>query len=106
MGKFLIQGSYTAEGVKGLIKDSPSSRRQVVDAMLKGLGGRLEAMYFSFGDSDFVIIADLPDTISAAAIGMTASASGAVMTRTTVLLTAEEMDQAAKKPVNYRAPGR
>lgn len=106
MGRYLIQGSYTVEGVKGLIKDTPSSRRQVVDAMLKGLGGRLESMYFSFGDSDFVIIADLPDNMSAAAIGMTAAAAGAVRTRTTVLLTPEEMDQAAKKQVTYRAPGR
>ena len=106
MAKYLVQGSYTVEGVKGLMVDAPSARRQAVETMLKSLGGRLEAMYFALGDTDFVIIADLPDNASAAAIGMVVAASGGARTRTTVLLTAEEMDGAAKKQVSYRAPGR
>ena len=106
MAKFLIQGSYTVEGAKGLAKDGASSRRQVIDTMLKGLGGRLESFYFAFGDADVFVIADVPDNITAAAISVAVNTSGAVQTRTTVLLSAEEFDQALKKHVAYKAPGR
>ena len=106
MAKYLIQGSYTVEGAKGLMKDGASSRRQVIDGMLKGLGGRLESMYFAFGDCDVFLIADLPDNATAAAVAIAVNTSGAVRTRTTVLLTAEELDQAGKKQVGYKPPGR
>ena len=106
MAKYLIQGSYSADGAKGLMKDGASTRRQVIDTMLKGLGGRLESLYFTFGESDVLMIVDLPDNITAAAVGIAVNTSGAVRTKTTVLLSAEEMDQAGKKQVGYRPPGR
>ena len=68
--------------------------------------GALEACYFAFGDTDVFAIADAPDNMSAAAVSLAVSASGAVHTKTTVLLTPEEMDQATKKSVSYRPPGR
>jgi uncharacterized protein with GYD domain len=52
------------------------------------------------------VIADVPDNVSAAALSMTVNASGAVTAKVTPLLTAEEIDAAAKKAVRYRAPGR
>src|SRR5260370_34523014 len=61
MPKYLVQGSYTAEGAKGLRKDGGSKRRQVAEALLKEAGGKLDAFYFTFGETDFAIIADLPD---------------------------------------------
>ncbi len=45
MPKYLVQGSYTAEGAKGLRKDGASKRRQVVESLLKEAGGRLEAFH-------------------------------------------------------------
>lgn len=105
MPKYLVQASYTAEGTKGLLKDGGSKRRAAAEAAVKGLGGRLEAFYFAFGETDVYVIADVPDNVSAAAISLVVSASGAVRTKTTVLLTPEEMDQATKKTVSYRPPG-
>ena len=105
MTTYLIEGTYAAAGAEGLLKQGGSSRRAQIAEMIKGLGGSLEAFYWAFGDTDFYIIADLPDKATAAAIGLTVGASGAVRTRTTVLLTAEEIDQAQGKKVNYRAPG-
>ena len=105
MPKYLVQGSYTAEGAKGLRKDGASKRRQVVESLLKEAGGRLEALYFAFGDTDAYVIADLPDNATAAAISLVVNAAGGAQVTTVPLLTPEEADEAAKKSVEYRPPG-
>src|SRR6516162_6930640 len=99
MAKYLVQGSYSLEGHKGLLKDGGSSRREATAKVMESVGGRVDAFYFAFGADDFVIIVDAPDNVSAAAVALTAAASGAVQSRMTVLLTPEEVDQATKKSV-------
>ncbi len=66
----------------------------------------MEAFYFAFGETDAYVVAEVPDQVSMAALSLTISASGAVATRTTVLMTAEEVDAATRKTPSYRAPGR
>ena len=105
MPKYLIQGSYTAEGLQGLKKDTAAGRRAVVQAAVKALGGKLESFHFSFGKEDVVLIVDLPDNVAAAAIATTASASGSVRLRTTPLLTVEEADKALTVETKYRPAG-
>jgi len=105
MSKYLIQASYTAEGAKGLMKAGGTARRAAVQKMVQGLGGRVEAFYFAFGENDAYVILDLADNLTAAAISLAVTSTGAVGTKTTVLLTAEEIDQAAKSPVDYQPPG-
>jgi uncharacterized protein with GYD domain len=104
MPKYLIQGGYTPEGTKGVRKDGGSKRRQAAEALIKEVGGKLECLYFTFGDTDFVGVADLPDSVSAAAMSLAVNASGVTHLKTTPLLTAEEMDTAAKKHIGYRGP--
>ena len=106
MPKYLIEASYTSDGAKGLLKDGGSKRRQAAEQAVKNAGGRLEAFYFAFGDRDAYIIMDAPDHASVAATSVAINASGAVHTKTVVLLTPEEIDQAVKKNVNYTPPGR
>ena len=106
MPKYLIQASYTAEGIKGLHKDKASGRKAAVAASLETLGGKLETMYWSFGADDVISIFDLPDNVSAAALALAVSAAGAVKIRTTPLMTVEEVDKALAKTTNYRAPGK
>jgi uncharacterized protein with GYD domain len=105
MPKYLIQASYTAEGVKGFLKDKASGRRTAVTKAVEELGGKLEAMYYCFGEDDAIVILDLPDNASAAALALAVSASGAVHAKTTVLMTVEETDAALAKRAHYRAPG-
>lgn len=105
MAKFLINASYTAEGTKGLLAEGGTKRREAVAKAIKGVGGKVEAFYFTFGKADAIVIVDLPDNVSAAAASLAINASGAVTTTTTVLLTPAEIDEAAKKAVPYRAPG-
>ena len=106
MPKYLLKVSYTAEGAKGLLKDGGTKRRQAATALVEGLGGKLETLYFAFGKTDAFAIADLPDNSSVAAAALALAASGAATATTTVLITPEELDQAAKKSVRYTPPGR
>ncbi|MFF1360351.1 GYD domain-containing protein [Streptomyces sp. NPDC058297] len=105
MPKFLIQATYTPEGTKGLLKDGASSRRAAVDHVVTNLGGQVEAMYFTFGEDDIVLIVDFPDPVSMAAVSLTVKASGALHTRATPLLTLDEIDEAARRQVAFRSPG-
>ena len=73
---------------------------------MKAAGGKLEAFYFAFGYADAFVLVDMPDNLSIAAASMTINASGAVRVKTTVLLTPEEIDAAARKRVRYRPPGK
>jgi uncharacterized protein with GYD domain len=106
MPKYLIQARYTTEGIQGLVKDSASGRRADVQSAVKALGGKVDAFYFAFGADDVVIIMDLPDNVTAAAVALTTSGSGAVQVRTTPLLTVEDVDQALEVKMQYRAPGK
>ncbi len=105
MPKYLIEASYTVEGVKGVQSAGGSSRRDAIAALAESVGGRLESVYFAFGERDVYTVVDLPDNESATAVALTVNASGAVKVRTTVLVTAEEVDAAAKRSVEYRSPG-
>ena len=104
MPKYLVQGSYTDQGLKGLLKEGGSKRRDTVEQLAKDMGGKLEAFYFAFGGDDFVIILDLPSNVDMAATAIVAQASGTVKSRVTVLITPEDVDQAVQRKVEFRPP--
>ena len=105
MGKYMITGTYTAEGAGGLLADGGTGRRQAVADLLASIGGSLEVFYYMFGSDDVVAIFDAPDDESVAAAAITIGASGMVGTQTTVLLTPEQIDAAIQKSPAYRRPG-
>jgi len=105
MSRFLFEGRYNAEGIKGVLREGGTGRRKAVEDAVKSMGGRIEAYYFGFGETDVYVIVDGIDNVAAAALAMGISSSGAVGVKTTVLLTVEEIDQAGKKTLSYRAPG-
>ena len=105
MPKYLFTGTYTAEGARGVLKEGGSGRREATEKLLKSLGGTVEGYYFAFGSDDFYLIADLPSNAAAAAGSLSAAATGAIATRTVVLMTPEEVDGATKLTPTYRPPG-
>ena len=105
MPKYLVHGNYVGEGIKGLLKEGGSGRRAAIEKLVSSLGGSLESVYYAFGDTDIYLIVDMPDNASMAAMALVAGASGAVTVKTTVLMTPEEVDEAAKKTPDYRPPG-
>ncbi len=105
MPKYMITGSYTAEGARGLLKEGASGRLAAVRELAKSAGGSVEAAYFAFGKTDIFVVVDVPDAAAAAAISITVGAAGSVKIRTIPLLSVEEVDAAARKSIAYRPPG-
>lgn len=108
MARYLFQASYTSEAWSAQV-NNPQNRVDVIRPVIERLGGRLETAYLSFGDYDIVVIAEMPDHVSAAAFSLAVSAGGALKAiKTTPLLTVEEAIEALKKAAGsgYRPPGR
>ncbi len=105
MPKYLLQASYTGEGIKGLRKEGGTARRAAAEQLVKSLGGTVESFYYAFGDADVYTVVDMPDHESMSAAALAIGASGVVTGKTIVLMTAEEVDAAVKKIPTYRAPG-
>ena len=105
MPKYLVQANYVGEGLRGLLKEGGSSRRAAVEKLFGSVGGKVEAFYYAFGDTDLFVIADAPDNVTAAALSLIVNAAGTATAKVTVLLTAEEIDAATKKTATYRPPG-
>ena len=105
MPKYLFEASYPPEGVRGVQSGGGSARREAVTKVAESVGGQLESFYFAFGDSDAYVVVDLPNNESAAAVALTVNASGGASVKTRVLLSPEEIDEAAKQSVSYAPPG-
>jgi uncharacterized protein with GYD domain len=79
----------------------------VVRAAAKKLGGSVSGLWGSIGEQDIVIILEMPDTESAAAMMMAVNASGALKSsKITPLYSTEEGMAAAKKAQSsgYKPP--
>jgi len=107
MPHYLLQGSYTAEGAKGLLAEGGSSRIAQATALLESVGGTVECLYFAYGADDIIGVCEVPDTASAAAVSLAVSSTGMVNVCLTPLITPEELDAAAEiaADVAYRPPG-
>ena len=107
MPKYLLHGSYSIEGNKGIIKGGGgTARRKVITALLDSIGGKVEAFYWALGKDDFYLILDVPNNVAMAAISMQVGSSGAISRlASTPLLSAEDVDAATKLSVKYTPPG-
>jgi uncharacterized protein with GYD domain len=105
MPKYLIAASYTHQGLQGVMREGGTGRRAAIQRALEGVGGNLDAFYFAFGDDDVYLICDAPDNASIASVALAAGAGGGATTKTIVLLSPEEVDEATRKSVDYRPPG-
>jgi uncharacterized protein with GYD domain len=104
MAKYLFEGNYVGDGVKGLMNEGGTARRNAAAAAMESVGGTLDCMYYAFGDTDIYGIADLPDVASAAAVSLLINASGVVEVRLTPLLDVSDLDAAAQKTPSYTPP--
>ena len=105
MPKYMLIGSYTADGAKGVLKEGGSGRRDAARKAIESAGGTLESFYFGFGTDDYYVTCDFPNHASMAAAALTVGASGSSRARTVVLLTAEDIDAASNHQDYFRPPG-
>jgi uncharacterized protein with GYD domain len=97
MPHYLSQVSYTPEAWARLVAN-PQDRIEAVRGPIEKLGGRIHNAFFAFGEYDVVVITEMPDNISAAAIAIAFAAGGAVKSeKTTPLMTTAEALEAIKK---------
>ena len=106
MSKYLFEANYVGDGIKGLMREGGTKRRDALVDALESVGGSLECFYYAFGDTDVLGVFDVPGTADAAALSLMINSTGNVDVRLRPLMTVEDLDEAAKKTPSYRAPGR
>ncbi len=106
MAKYLIKASYSAEGIKGVMRAGGTARVDAVKKAIASVDGSVESFYFAFGGDDVYVTVDAPNNVAAAAMAAAVGSSGALARyETVVLLTADEIDDAMKMAVSYAPPG-
>jgi uncharacterized protein with GYD domain len=105
MTKYLFEANYVGDGIKGLMREGGTRRRDAVVEALKSVGGSLDSFYYAFGDTDVLGVFDIPDQANAAALSLMINSTGAVNLHLKPLMTPEDIDEAAKRTPSYRAPG-
>lgn len=97
MPVFLHQVAYSHEGWQAVLAQ-PQNRIEAVRPAIEKLGGKIKSAFFSFGEYDVILISEMPDAVSAAAISIAFAGGGAVKSvQTTPLLSVEEAIEAMKK---------
>lgn len=87
---YITQGRYTREAIKGMVA-RPEDRAEAVSRLMAKAGGRLIGYYLTFGEYDFLTIAEAPsETQMAAVLLAAASHAGVTDMRTTLAMTAAE----------------
>lgn len=90
MPVYITQGRYTRDAIKGMLI-KPEDRALEVSRLLGKVGGKLIGYYVTFGEYDFMTIAEAPDNTQMAAVLLAAGAGGGVTDlRTTVAMTSIE----------------
>ena len=105
MAKFLVRANYTGDGVKGLMSEGGSKRRDAATAAIESVGGTLDCMYYAFGETDMYAICDMPDNVSATAVSLLINSSGAVSLNMIPLMTPEDVDAAVREDAVVPRPG-
>ena len=105
MAKYLFEANYVGEGIKGLMREGGSKRRNALVDALKSVGGSLECFYYAFGETDVLGVFEVAEPSDAAALSLMINSTGSVNVRLKPLMSPEDIDDAAKKTPSYRAPG-
>jgi len=106
MTKFMVRANYTVQGMVGLGREGGTGRAEIIYSLVENAGGRVEALYFAFGDHDLYLVGEMPDVVTAAALGVAVRSAGGVDAKVDMLITPEEMDEAVQRPIAYQPPGR
>jgi uncharacterized protein with GYD domain len=107
MPSYMYSVNYTNESWAKQVKNPKDYRLEALWSMIEGVDGKVVACYYAFGKDDVILIADMPDNVTAAAFSIAVAAGGAVTNVvTTVLMPTEEGWKALNlvATVNYTPP--
>lgn len=108
MAHYLIEVGYTPQSWNTQIDSSANVVDRITPAV-KAAKGKIESIYYAFGDADLVGIIDFPTPEDAAGFALAVTSSGALRSfKTTPLLTVEQgiasMRRAAEIRKKYAPP--
>ncbi len=108
MSTHMTQFSYSTASMQGMV-NNPQNRREAAAKIFAAAGGRLDEMYFCFGEYDGVVLATFPSNVNAAAALLAVGSTGAFSDiKTTTLINMEEgvraMEQAKGVVDAYTPP--
>ena len=108
MPRYLALFSYSADAKAAMIEHT-ADREQAVRAVLDSVGGRLGAMYWMFGKHDGIAILEAPDSLTMAGINAAVTSTGALVSETHELFSAEDaqriLDTARTARAHFARPG-
>jgi uncharacterized protein with GYD domain len=97
MAMYMVQFTYTSEAWDEMVK-KPQDRTIPSRDLVQKLGGKLLGLYYSLGKYDGMALFEIPDDISASAVGLTVKASGTMKAnKITRLFTMDETLEAMRK---------
>ena len=85
MALYMFKASYTSQAIKTMV-DNPQGRSGMISKACEAFGGNMIGMYMAFGDDDAIVIAEVPNDVSAAAISAQVASGGACSSVTTTQL--------------------
>jgi uncharacterized protein with GYD domain len=98
MPLYLYQGAYTSQSWAAQLKNPQNRIESVGRQACEAVGGKYVGGWYSFGEYDIVLIADVPNNESMAAIAIAVGAGGGVKaSKTTPLMTGAQAVEAIKK---------
>ena len=97
MPYFLTQATYTSEAWNALMRN-PHDRFESLRPVVEKLGGKIVNAFFAHGEYDVVLILEMPDETSAAALAVASAGGGSLKAiKTTPLITAAQGVEILKK---------
>ncbi len=78
MGLYLYEFLYTSVAIAALVKNPQDRIDVAAKPHATALGGHLVAGGYAFGDIDVVLVVEMPDDVSMAALATLVSAGGAL----------------------------
>ncbi len=102
MAHYLIEVGYTAQSWNTQIDNQANVVDRITPA-LNACGGKLECMYYSFGDVDLIGVIDFPTPEDAAGFALAVGSSGALrLYRTTPLLSVDQGIESLRRASDMR----
>jgi len=107
MPRYLGLLTYSAEGMKGFLKEKAAAREAAGRKAAESVGGKLLSWYWTAsGEYNVAVIGEYPDAATAGALGALLMSTGMASKFNIIeLLTASEIDRALGKPMTYHPPG-
>jgi len=98
MAFYLIQAKPTVDFWSHTLSSPDVIRGQWLNIVVERLGGKVHGLWASFGEYDMIVICELPDHVSAAALSLAYYTAGTMVSvKTTPLLSVDEAVAALRK---------